>query len=381
MSRKYVGLIMVVILLGLLSGCKHNNSAEPNKVANVANQEESHTESAANNPAANNENTPKNNLVSLKENPKKEDAKTKEDFRGKIEEREKEKKKQAIEAREKLSTPNIKLAEDVPVFPNSQEVGKKTNYQVKIFDYKTSSSKNEIEAFYQDALKKTGWTKKDISANSKEGLLFFKEKRLLKVVAIKGKEGAEYHLLLSEPTDRSNSPTQIVDEKTGQTRAQIGNIFGGVNKPLYIPVDVPKYPNAKDKISELGGQWWEYRSNDSVSTIASWYSAQLKNNGWGVELDTSELGDSMVIYNKIDDKGNHRYIGVRVNDRKEEKERWLTLITYPDNCAIPHVKSFTQLQADQKDATKAVEEGIKQGNAAKEKATKEYQKNNPTPKK
>lgn len=379
MSRKYVGLIMVVILLGLLSGCKNNNSPEPNKVASVANQQESHTENVANNPATNSENPPKNNLASLTEKPKGENLKAN------IEEERKEKaaqrKEKAMEERAKLSTPNIKLADDVPVFPNSQEVGKLTNHQVKIFDYKTSNTRKEVEDFYKDSLKKNGWAKKDISANSRDGLLFIKGTRLLKVVAHKGKEGNEYHLLLSEPVDKSDAATSIVDEKTGQTRAYAGNVFNGLNKARYIPADVPKYPNAKDKPSEFVGQWWEYRSNDSVSSIASWYGTQLKNNGWGVELDTSELGDSMIIYNKTDEKGNHRYVGVRVNDRKEEKERWLTLILYPDNTTIPHVKSLSQLQAEQKDAAKVVADGIKQGNEAKEKALKEYQKNNPTPKK
>jgi hypothetical protein len=248
---------------------------------------------------------------------------------------------------------DVTLPSDVPVFPKAELAGKRVTNAMHIFDFKASADVNEVIAFYNSEMKNQQWSPAAQQSNSSDGLLFKKPNRLVRVIATKnGKDkSSEIHLFVSE--------VQKAVDKSDPISTNVGNIGDMIKMPKSIPTDVPVYDNSQRKVSAHPRMWYEYRSKDSVDTIASWYTKKMAENGWSVELDTSELGDSYRIFQKDDGKGNKRKIGIRVNDMKKEQERWLTLVLLPDNIVVPPVKSMSDLKKVQGSAATSIEDAYK----------------------
>lgn len=104
---------------------------------------------------------------------------------------------------------------------------------------------------------------------------------------------------------------------------------------LNILKEVPIYPGSGTFIKEKKGAmlWHKLYISDTVDVISSWYSQQMKLNGWDVSLDVSEPTDSMVIYSKVAKNGEHFSVGVRVKAYKNKSS--LTLILYPNDFVVP----------------------------------------------
>jgi hypothetical protein len=83
-----------------------------------------------------------------------------------------------------------------------------------------------------------------------------------------------------------------------------------------------------------------------VNKIADWYTEQLKAKGWQLHNDTSELGDSMKIYNRKAEDGTKQFVAVRVLDKKQQRE--INLIVYPNNATVPILKSLSEVAKETK---------------------------------
>jgi hypothetical protein len=274
---------------------------------------------------------------------------------------------------------DITLPKDIPTYPGSELKDKKITNMINRFFFTTSANINEISSFYLEALKKEGWDRRVEQTNSVDGLYFVKPKRTVRLIAYRdGKAGkTDYILNIVDLTGNVQDKVQVMDEKGSSKEVKVGNVNDAIKLSYKLPSDVPVYPEATKKATENPGVWWEYKSKDPVKKIASWYAEKLKTSGWGVELDTSELGDSMVIYNKTIENGDKMYVGVRVNDMKKENERWITLINYPINTVIPQVKPISEVEKEQAGAAKSVREQQKKALDAKLKAERESKQSQP----
>lgn len=273
---------------------------------------------------------------------------------------------------------NVVLPKDVPSFPNATVKGKRITNKITMFDFQTKSNTKEVNDFFIEALKKEGWQLRIQQANSKEGLYFTKPKRSIKVVSYpNGKEKATDFTI--HVVDISDNPIaqqiEVADKDDKKTPINVGNLNEAMKMPSTLPRDVPFYPGATRKPTDKPGIWWEYKTKDNVKKIVDWYSGELKAKNWDVHLDTSELGDSMVIYTKNNEQGDKMYVGVRVNDMKQADERWITLINYPYNTVIPKdIKPISTIEKEQAGTVKALQEATKKAQELKKKAEKEANK-------
>lgn len=254
------------------------------------------------------------------------------------------------------ASPNEKLPQDVPIFPNSSPVDKRQTNKITTFIFSTDAITTEVENFYKDALKKEGWIWRLEQQNVADGLLFLKPKRTVRVVAYRDGEKKKTMLRLSLYDGEKNAEPESI-QVMGQDGKPVKRIMAAnlneVGKmPLNLAATTPLYPGIKPKATDKPGIWWEYKSSDPVKKIADWYDKELKALGWTVELNTSELGDSMIIYTRTNEKGDKEYEGIRVNDMKEKNERWITLINYPYNATIPHLKPISEVEKEQPEAAK-----------------------------
>src|SRR5207244_6795979 len=126
----------------------------------------------------------------------------------------------------------------------------------------------------------------------------------------------EFTIQTSVPSKHAKDPESEMKDRAIK---QVGSLADVMQYPELIPNDVPVYPNATEKGTTKPMKWREFSSKDSVKTIASWYDEKMKDNGWEFYHDTSEMGDSMKIYEKTDTDGIKRHIGVRVNDLKDRR--------------------------------------------------------------
>lgn len=273
---------------------------------------------------------------------------------------------------------NVVLPKDVPSFPKATAKGKRITHKITMFDFQTKSEPKEVNDFFIENLKKEGWQLRIQQANSKEGLYFTKPKRSIKVVSYpNSKEKAtDFTIHVVDLSDVVvNQQIQVTDKDSKNVPVNVGNLNEAMKMPNTLPKDVPFYPGAERKATDKPGIWWEYKTKDNVKKIADWYSGELKAKNWSVHLDTSELGDSMVIYTKNNEQGDKIYVGVRVNDMKQANERWITLINYPYNTVIPeNLKPISTVEKEQAGAVKAIEEATKKAQELKKKAEKEANK-------
>lgn len=255
-----------------------------------------------------------------------------------------------------INMPELQLPSDVPMYPGAEVTSKRKTNKISAFSYKTEAHMQEINKFYDEELKKRGWRTVAQLPNSTDGILYSKDERTVRVITVnlKSKGFREIHLFVAEPDPVDpNAPTG--DKNTDEARKYIGNLmdtlkFTDINS-------LPTYPNSEQTRSRNGIKYRNFKSNDSVEKIASWYADQLTKSGWAKYHDTSEFGDSMVIYNKTDQENNVNYVGVRVNDKKDHRD--LTLIAYPLNTTIPKLKTTSELVKEQPEAAKAIEEQMK----------------------
>ncbi len=255
-----------------------------------------------------------------------------------------------------INMPELQLPEDVPMYPGAEVTSKRKTNKISAFSYKTEAHMNEITKFYDEELKKRGWRTVAQLPNSTDGLLYSKDERTVRLITVnlKSKGFREIHLFVAEPDPVDpNAPTG--DKNTDEARKYIGNVMDTLQFTNLKAL--PAYPDSEQGRSRNGIKYRSFKSKDSVQKIANWYSEQLTKSGWAKYHDTSEFGDSMIIYNKTDQGNNVNYVGVRVNDRKEYRE--LTLIAYPLNTVIPKLKTTSELIKEQPEAAKAVEEQMK----------------------
>lgn len=273
---------------------------------------------------------------------------------------------------------NVVLPKDVPSFPKATAKGKRITNRIIMFDFQTKSDPKEVNDFFIENLRKEGWQLRVQQSNSKEGLFFTKPKRSIKLVAYpNSKEKAtDFTIHVVDISDTAVAQQiQVTDKDNKNVPVNVGNLNEAMKMPNTLPKDVPFYPGAERKPTDKPGIWWEYKTKDNVKKIADWYSGELKAKSWSVHLDTSELGDSMVIYTKNNEQGDKIYVGVRVNDIKQADERWITLINYPYNTVIPeNLKPISTVEKEQAGAVKAIEEATKKAQELKKKAEKEANK-------
>ncbi len=255
-----------------------------------------------------------------------------------------------------VSVPDAILPPDIPVFPNAKPMDKRLTNKITTFVFSTNAITNEVENFYKDALKKEGWSKRLEQQNVADGNFFTKPKRTVRVIAYRDGQlnKTVFRLSLFDATKEEGNSTMEVMGEDGKLvkRITAANLNDAGKMPLGITSTTPLYPGAQQKASERPGIWWEYKTKDPVKKIADWYDKELKTIGWVLEQDNSELGDSMMIYSKKDEKANNMHIGIRVNDMKDKSERWITLINYPYNAVIPDLKTFTEVEQEQPEAAK-----------------------------
>jgi hypothetical protein len=279
---------------------------------------------------------------------------------------------------------DVTLASDIPVFPNAKLIDKRLTNKITTFIFSTDALRPEVENFYKDVLKKEGWSWRLEQQNVADGYYFIKPKRTVRVVAYYDGQEKKTLLRLSvfDMTKEEAVPqTMEIMGADGKPvkRVAAANLNDVSRMPLNLAATTPLYPGAQPKPTDKPGQWWEYRTKDPVKKIAEWYDKELKAIGWTLELDTSELGDSMIIYTKNNEKGDRMYIGIRVNDIKEKSERWITLINYPYNATIPHVDPITKVEKEQPEATKIAKDLAKK-NQEKNSGKPDYMKTDITPK-
>lgn len=255
-----------------------------------------------------------------------------------------------------INMPDLQLPSDVPMYPGAEVTSKRKTNKISAFSYKTEAHMSEITKFYDEELKKQGWRTVAQLPNSTDGLLYSKGERTVRLITVnlKSKGFREIHLFVAEPDPVDpNAPTG--DKNTDEARKYIGNVMDTLQ--FTNLKSLPAYPDSEQGRSRNGIKYRSFKSKDDVQKIANWYSEQLTKSGWAKYHDTSEFGDSMIIYNKTDQSNNVNYVGVRVNDRKEYRE--LTLIAYPLNTTIPKLKTTSELVKEQPEAAKAVEEQMK----------------------
>ncbi|KAF0249821.1 MAG: hypothetical protein FD167_775 [bacterium] len=235
---------------------------------------------------------------------------------------------------------------------------KRLTNKITTFLFSTDAITNEVENFYKDALKKEGWNRRLEQQNVADGNFFTKPKRTARVITYRDGQlnKTVIRLSLFDATKEEADSTMEIMGEDGKTvkRITAANLDDVGRMPLNLPATTPLYPGAKQKSSEKPGLWWEYKSPDPVKKIADWYDKELKKIGWDLEQNNSELGDSMMIYSKKDEKANSMHIGIRVNDMKDKGERWITLINYPYNAVIPDLKPISEVEKEQPEAAKAV---------------------------
>lgn len=255
-----------------------------------------------------------------------------------------------------------KLPSDIPVISGAVETSKRQSNKLVIFDYRASQNLNEVNKFYNEQMKAQGWEVAPQQSNSTDGLLFKKGSRLTRIISVNNKadKAVDIHFYVNEMVQATNKNPEKDTTKVAANVADVLQIAPG------IPKDVPVYANSETKVSRKRGIYYEFKSNDSVDTIANWYLDNMKQNGWAVDWDTSAMGDSMKIYTKNDEKGNRRYVGIRVNDVKEENKRWFMIVNYPNNSVIPHSKDPRMLTGEQPASAEAVKEALERASKQKQ---------------
>lgn len=237
---------------------------------------------------------------------------------------------------EKVADKSVTFPTDIPTFPNAEITGKRVNEEKTIFDFKVKAGLRDVLQFYAREMKGKQWEPQP--APIADGLHFQKDSRYVQVLPIQLGDTCEIHVFIKNVTQ----PSQLALNKDTAATIYAGNLRDVSKVPTVLPKDVPIYPNSKVKPRSMDTPryYFMYGSTDPVTSIASWYGAKMKEQGWSVHNDTSEMGDSMVIYRK-EEKGVVRHIAARVNDLKDE--RLLTLITYPDNATIPIVDPVSKV--------------------------------------
>ncbi|MBI4854315.1 MAG: hypothetical protein HY819_21150 [Acidobacteria bacterium] len=331
MSRKFFYLLLTMLLMTSLIACNKTNTSNNSTTSNFANNSTTTTNPiASSNPTTNSENVhpvgdPKSPyLVPVN-----------------------------VEAGKDATLPN-----DVPLFPNSTPLDKRQTNKITTFIFTTDAIRTEVENFYKDALKKEGWSHRLEQQNVADGYFFLKPKRTLRVVAYKDGQlnKTVFRLSVSSAEGEENKAVEIMGEDGKPVKRVMAANLSEAGRMPNIINSIPLYPSAEKKLSERAGIWWEYKSKDPVKKIADWYDKELKAIGWTLEQDNSELGDSMMIYHKKDEKGNNINVGIRVNDMKEKSERWITVINYPYNSVIPDLKPISEVEKEQPEATRIAKE-------------------------
>jgi hypothetical protein len=257
---------------------------------------------------------------------------------------------------------DVNLPGDVPIYPEAVRLIARQTNKLYIFDYRVAAEMQAVKDFYVKELDRQGWKVQTQQSNSTDGLLYEKNGKSLRIILTRNlKEKAiDIHFFVSGLI--AATPTASAPEEEAKKK-YLANLGDALKVPNEVPADVPIYPKGEEKIARKPN-WHEYRTKDSVDTIATWYGDKMTQNGWVVELDTSELGDSMRIYKKRDAQGNKRTIGVRVNNIKEVDERILTLILFPNNVITAQVEPTSKVTAEQSDAAKKIEGAIKKAQKA-----------------
>jgi hypothetical protein len=263
------------------------------------------------------------------------------------------------------------LPADVPVYPGSEMLEKSTNGELNRFVFKAADGALKIKEFYRSEMVKLGWME-DVGSKV-DGLTYKKGEYAAKITPIGMGGGSQIYIFVSAP-----KALPAVDKNTPAddiARRNLGNLSNVVKFYEGIPKDVPVYPKSKSvetKDIYKYDKWREYDTNDSVKEVEAWYKEQMKSNGWDFHNDTSEKGDSMVIYKKPHEDGGVRFVGVRINDK--QSFRHLTLVLYPKDTVVPVLRPPSEIAAqnpDQIEAMKKAQQDTKDYLEKKKKGAKQ----------
>ncbi len=235
---------------------------------------------------------------------------------------------------------DVVLPKDIPSYPSAQMVGKRITNKIHIFDFKTDASLQEITKFYQDELKRLDWRYEAQQPNSVDGMFYTKTNRSVRIIPIDLKDkGREIHIFVAEtsPITTASQP-----EDGPVPVANVGELMK-INMGLVD--ELSPYPNAKQQIPSKRN-YRNLTSTDPVNKIADWYGEQLKAKGWQQYNNTSEMGDSMVIYTRKTEDGTKQFVAVRVVDQKQERQ--INLIVYPNNATVPILKPLSEVAKESK---------------------------------
>jgi len=265
------------------------------------------------------------------------------------------------------ASPDAALPPDIPVFPNATPTDKRLTNKITTFVFSTDAITTEVDNFYKEALQKQGWSKRLEQQNVADGNFFIKPKRTVRVVSYRDGQLKKTVFRLSvfdASKEDSNASMEIMGEDGKPKKTITAANLNDVGKmPLNLPATTPLYPGAQQKATDRPGIWWEYKTKDPVKKIADWYDKELKAIGWSLEQDNSELGDSMMIYTKKNEKGDKMNLGIRVNDMKDKGERWITLVNYPYNAVIPDLDPLSEVEKQQPEAAKIARDLAKKNQA------------------
>jgi hypothetical protein len=263
--------------------------------------------------------------------------------------------------------PNANLPGDVPAYPGAELTDKRKTGEVTKFVYKTSDTPTKIKEFYTAELNKQKWLQQYSSGGG--DLSFTKDGRMLRITPIAlGKQGTQLNIFSGEPAQQASAKSETPDDKI----KLLGNIDETIKYVDDIPPDVPVYPGGEPKDTTVLAKvrtWREFTIKDSVKTIAAWYEEKMKDNGWARYHDTSEGGDSMIIYNKVLAGGGYRFVGIRVNDKKSFRN--LTLVLYPEGVMVPKLDPPSKVAAKNPEVIKQGEEEKKKVEALMEQKKRE----------
>lgn len=265
-----------------------------------------------------------------------------------------------IETNTNIEVLDYQLPNDVPLYPGATITNKRKTNRVYGVSFTTTDAKPSVVEFYNNELKRRGWKPVVQMPNSTDGELYSKGEQLVRVIAIDMRSSrgfTEVHLFITDPAPVEEAKAEQVKAEAGEgmSRDYIGNIAEAFK--FTDLKELPQYPNSERDFllgeGSKGGKYRTFKSKDSVEKIAKWYAEQLPKAGWSKYHDTSEAGDSMIIYSRKLESGDVQYVGVRVNDKQDHRK--LTLVSYPINATVPKLKTTEQLIAENPEAAKEIE--------------------------
>ena len=173
----------------------------------------------------------------------------------------------------------------IPALPDAVDLERTS----AAMSFTTPSSKDQVVAFYNQALPPLGWTPLANQDPSADYLIFQQAKQELTLDFIPLDSGLDVEIMLDDPAyhfpTAQPEPTQTPPAGPTPTQAPTPTFDMALSG---LPADVPLYPGAS-RVQAANGMGISFQTGDSLEQVAKFYTDNLKSAGWQL-INNNNIG-------------------------------------------------------------------------------------------